>query len=1023
MKIALCHLSDIHIQKDPKLNTVFKKKDCLLNAIRRVVDNNTYIFLIVSGDISFSGAKPEYNQALDFFSDLYIQLDDYSDKSCFLLFVPGNHDCDFSDSKQNKFVESFRAKISNDESKDLIEEICKLFSNFYSFEENFNSKDFQIKNCTFLIKQKEYKLNNFKILFNLVNTAWLSEKKEKPGVIFIPKNQYVDFEENHLSITIFHHPFNYLKNSELYEFKNYITKNSDLIFVGHGHNGNEEKIESRLSNYNYNLGDALQDTEDSTNSGFSITLFNLTNSTTKKAVASWNSKQRLYKVEIKAEEKFQRNVSISSLKLNLNEDYLKFLNSHDIEIQHRFKENVTLEDLYIYPDLKIFEETSKKSFIVIKSDEVFKYILDKKRVILTGDSNYGKTALSKKLCLDFYNQGFLPLLINAKDIQHHNEIEDMINSEVIKQYSPDLVEKYKQSEKREKVIIIDDFDKINLNATARQEFLDKIKQKYEYVMLFTNITYEIGVLMDSIDVPFEDFIMCDIKEMGHYLRRKLIMKWYSLGREHNISDEKLEQLYRDAEKTINVLRGEGGYWPTIPSHLLIILQQLDASILNENISSYGYLYEFLISRSIVKLIDNEIIYNADIVNGLLIETAYYMFSNQKKLLDDQDLIEIEKLYNEEYDEDINYKQFIQSFVDVNIFKHVNFEVTFKYSYIYYYFIAKYLSNNIEEKYVLDHINHMTKRLFNEEYGNIIIFLCHISKNTNIINSIIANSMSIFEEYDLCDFTCQNKLLKQIGETITDITDSISLKTGSVSDHNNSFAQEKDNQELIKPQEKFGEYYDETEDPILNKMLNINKAFKTMEVMGQILKNYPGTLKGKIKKDLIQNTYNLGMRTLSVMYDILEEDIESLVDNIKNKLYNNIPDVKIDEYVTAIKSKAIQKMSLLAFVVTYGMIRKISFCISNEALLKTINKIRSEGNVSFRLVYTSIMLNNIGKLHSQELLRLYHDFINSNNKFASGLLKQMLSDHFYFFGIKDYATCQKVCDTLKIGKPDKKLLWK
>jgi len=37
-----------------------------------------------------------------------------------------------------------------------------------------------------------------------------------------------------------------------------------------------------------------------------------------------------------------------------------------------------------------------------------------------------------------------------------------------------------------------------------------------------------------------------------------------------------------------------------------------------------------------------------------------------------------------------------------------------------------------------------------------------------------------------------------------------------------------------------------EDEKINEILAVNKAFKTIEILGQIIRNYPGSIKGEVK---------------------------------------------------------------------------------------------------------------------------------------------------------------------------------
>ena len=67
MKIVIYHISDLHIEKeeDGKVNNVYKMAD-VLNSI----GDFEIVFIIVSGDIAFSGRHEQYDAAYHLFGTL-----------------------------------------------------------------------------------------------------------------------------------------------------------------------------------------------------------------------------------------------------------------------------------------------------------------------------------------------------------------------------------------------------------------------------------------------------------------------------------------------------------------------------------------------------------------------------------------------------------------------------------------------------------------------------------------------------------------------------------------------------------------------------------------------------------------------------------------------------------------------------------------------------------------------------------------------------------------------------------------
>ena len=97
MKIIIVHLSDIHMGEDQGSNFILSRTDQLAAAVASTAPDPAACFLIVSGDIAFSGKAVQYSNAGFFIHDLKdrllkrLGLADIPFLAC-----PGNHDCDFT---------------------------------------------------------------------------------------------------------------------------------------------------------------------------------------------------------------------------------------------------------------------------------------------------------------------------------------------------------------------------------------------------------------------------------------------------------------------------------------------------------------------------------------------------------------------------------------------------------------------------------------------------------------------------------------------------------------------------------------------------------------------------------------------------------------------------------------------------------------------------------------------------------------------------------------------------------------
>ena len=64
------------------------------------------------------------------------------------------------------------------------------------------------------------------------------------------------------------------------------------------------------------------------------------------------------------------------------------------------------------------------------------------------------------------------------------------------------------------------------------------------------------------------------------------------------------------------------------------------------------------------------------------------------------------------------------------------EYRFRYKYIFYFFVARYLRDNINKTEILECISKLSRQLHHEESANIMIFLCHLSKDERVLGAML-----------------------------------------------------------------------------------------------------------------------------------------------------------------------------------------------------------------------------------------------------------------------------------------------
>src|SRR5207244_1418905 len=92
-----------------------------------------------------------------------------------------------------------------------------------------------------------------------INTAWLSKLDQPAAQLMFPVERVARIvDDSDIAITIFHHPYNWMRPEDGREFRKFVESTSDLVLTGHEHDGTVYSRVSSESTTNYVEGAALQ---------------------------------------------------------------------------------------------------------------------------------------------------------------------------------------------------------------------------------------------------------------------------------------------------------------------------------------------------------------------------------------------------------------------------------------------------------------------------------------------------------------------------------------------------------------------------------------------------------------------------------------------------------------------------------------------------------------------------------------------------------------------------------------------
>jgi len=706
--------------------------------------------------------------------------------------------------------------------------------------------------------------------------------------------------------------------------------------------------------------------------------------------------------------------------IQLNQEFEKYLHSTDAFFTHPSGEDISLRDLYIPQNLKIISELNKNDKRTNIEDLTSAVDTDGFLYYIIGEERSGKTALCKYVFQKYYYEhNFFPILLNGIDLSINTRKEKILHIIIDKAKEQYLrinkFPKEKKEENKDFVIIIDDFQ----TATKGNDKYWKLLTS-NLEALFSNIIAVGDISISTRDIsanpPFENFDKYIIMEFGPILRNQLVEKWNSYGQDTSIeSKNEIRRKNDEANKQINSILGKN-FIPAYPFYILGILQVLEGRRNNNSInySLHGFYYEHLINDCLIHSIkqpkDIGFYYN------FLVFFCYFLFEQKVKEISIEQFDEFYNLYCEKHDVDktvFGIKTIKETLKETKILSFNN-NVRIGQNYIYYFFVAKYIANHIEDENIKSIVQKICERIFKDEYANIIMFVTHLSKNNWIIVTLLDNARQIFSNSPTCKL---EQDIQSLNVLMNDFTAKVIGAIDVDKERKSNLLLES---ELEERQKEFDNdemnYSQFTLDDDINEIdlfAQINLAVKTIDILGQIAIKYWGELEAKTKYEIIETAYTVGMRTLGLYLTMMSEHKDELAEYIANTIIDeyskrNRADISLQKEM--IQKKSLQYVADLSYLTSLAVITRISNSVGDDRLNKTFDKILDNNPFnSYKLINLAINLNYPG-LPMSNIEQYSKDM--RNNIMCYRLLQDLVISHMYKFDV-DYKNKNKISSLLNI----------
>jgi len=886
MRLLLVQLSDIHFRKTS--NPVAARASSIAAAIRSVGATPDACFVLATGDVAMTGQSEEYVVANKFFSDIRAELEhDFPGALIEFFFIPGNHDCFLPEETTalRKVIVAAAADAGSGSKPDpgISVELLSVQDGFFNFAATLgtNPVTWQEKICS----HKSVVHHGKTIRVNLFNTAFLSQRHEEQSLslpLTLLESSILPDSSADLTIALHHHSEGWLEANFKRAFRKLIETTSDIVFTGHEHQSDYHLTQNADGNsITYVEGDVLQELGNFQRSGFNCLLLDLDERKQSYFLFRWKNDK--YTAIVDGAEHPLRTIPKGGAHFRFSDQYLSRLVEDDFGFRHDHKPRLLLEDIFVYPS--VTHPIGNKRQEAIQGDQLLDRVLNDRYVLFYGPDRSGKSALLKTLQKDIFSStAIVPVKLDGKDItaQSEDTFLKRIWSYVGQQYADDCVENFRQLPRERRALLIDNLDLSHLQSEKVVQLLEGIK-KY-----FGCIVASVSTLLGSVHLyvpqktsspdglPLLQLFV--LGEMRPAARGKLIKKWLSVETSLAGDPEALSRAIETEENMIDFLIGKH-VLPSLPYLVLGVLQARQHG--KEDLldpGSFGYIVQRIVidalsaSQGRQPMIERK--------DYLLRTLAFYLFQHEQTQVSEQEFESIVADFAHSKMTNVNGKELLDDLLYGRILEKVDGYIQFRYEHFQYYFLALKFIDEIDGENTVEfrqYLNAMADKPLAKHHKLTLIFFLFFKKKDPIIDRLI----------DLADATFYGHAEASLqSDAPSDSTASLAFVSASL-DENVNVAQEREKrwsqQESVEKQTSEAQEWNANESGLRTRpSSSLEIAYEEaasdeqrwefaearLALLGQIIRNFPDSLDGTRKVQILNAAIRLGLRSLQAGLDMI-----------------------------------------------------------------------------------------------------------------------------------------------------------
>lgn len=890
MKVLFLHIGDLHIKDRQGINSFQIQK--IVHSLN-IFGRFDKAIVVITGDIAHSGEENQYKMASYCVGQLVAGIKrryNYSER-IEVLCVPGNHDI-FHNGQcmTSKMLQKLRK--DNSYYKHLQVELDKQ-KFFFNFAKKNSCFTYSGVYC-----RRTIDLNGFVIEANLINSGLFSIFDEDKGLHFIPQHCINEFNTPsgaELVITIMHHSPDWYVDSLKNMLEAAIYGKSSLVFFGHEHYiGNKTVSHENNAPVLIQAGGCLCKNDDWTNSTYHLGLLDTDTMVYKQCKFVWNVGQRQYEQKESCENILSKKPSIEKhIKVLPN-----YLDSLCKDVKHDISQD--FRDYFVFPRIQAEDHNGTLGKEFTTEEEFIAELLERKKNLIIGGYNSGKTTLLKSLFLRL-SEDYVVLFCDIADIRGKRA------DRIIKNCFVDIYgdndsdyERFLQISKERRILIIDDIDQINQESFDC--FIAQLDDTFEYFIFASKQIIDISLLdrmkvfLKTTDLVYKYRLTPFYSDKRHELIEKVV----SLKMDDPASVSKTANLLSEA------IKAQKRFISLDPDFIIKFVEYYCNNIgeaSNNDSGVFSKVFEASLINALSKYQTPKL--SVDKIFVLLSKIAHYIHFNKAYPISETRILEIISEYNEEYGAKVNGVEAINIMTNskVLIFDGDIGGYYFGNKNYLAFFVAREVNNQYNSTGDESDLQKILKCSCFGINADILLFISYITDNIRILRLILHMVNEYTREWE--EFEFGNKMPQFLK---SERKHTVSLPPSDAREKEKKA--EIETEKTLSNELKILNIYDYSEDDVDQFVNQIIRACSLLIIVAKCLPNFEHNMPKADKDAFIDVIYRLPNKIFQLWASVADKEVDNILQFFKEQsqdYYSRQKELSDDDILRALQWAA---MSLL-----------------------------------------------------------------------------------------------------------------